>query len=128
MANKQRYQNPTTGDTVALRLFTYNSNNLNNVQSIEKVEIFFLDPVEVSESNKDGRRLVETITTITQEDTGKYLISVLMEQPRYTIGKYLDIWHLQFEGEESAATIENQFLHLLESANDKFASRTGSSY
>lgn len=111
MANKQRYQNPTCGDTVTLRLFTYNSNNLRNVTAVDKVEIYFLDPKEVSVSNPDGRRLVQTITTasVVQEATGKYQIAVDLTQPKYGIGKYLDIWTLKFEGEECPATVENPF-------------------
>ncbi len=109
MATKERYQNPTTTDTLNLRLFTYNSNNLQDVQSVSKVEIYFLDPTEVSETNRDGRRLVDTINVITQEDTGKYLITISMFQPKYTIGKYLDVWYLNFEGEESPATVSNPF-------------------
>ena len=51
MAVKDRMQNPTCGDTIRLRLLTYNSNNRRDVQSIEKVEIYFLDPAEKSASN-----------------------------------------------------------------------------
>jgi len=110
MANiRERYQNPVGGDTINLRLFTYNSNNLANVTGVSKVDIYFLDPTEVTETNLDGRRLVETITTITQESTGKYLIQLNLEEPKYCIGKYLDVWSLEFENEDCPASVENPF-------------------
>ena len=37
---RERYQNPTVGNTVTLRLFVYNQNNFSNVNSIEKIEIY----------------------------------------------------------------------------------------
>lgn len=113
MATKERMQNPVCGDTVRLRLLTYNSNNRRNVQSIEKIEIYFLDPNEVSEANPDGRRLVQTISAdnVVQEDTGQYLIEVPIADPLYTIGKYLDAWYVTFEDVEcQTACITNSFL------------------
>jgi hypothetical protein len=56
---KERYQNPTVGDQINLRLFTYNSNNRRNVEEIQKVEIFVLDSSEISATNPDGLRLIE---------------------------------------------------------------------
>lgn len=35
---RERYQNPTVGNTVTLRLFVYNQNNFSNVNSIEKLK------------------------------------------------------------------------------------------
>ena len=76
MATKERYQNPVVGDLVNLRLFTYNSNNLTDVMSVEKIEIFLLDPSEITAENKDGRRLVETFdgTGVTVEDVGSHVL------------------------------------------------------
>jgi len=109
---KERFQNPTCGDDVNLRLLVYNSNNLKSVQSVDKVDIYFCDPNEVTETNPDGRRLIETFTEsdIVMEDEGKYLLAVTLESPKYTIGQYVDVWTLTFEGEECAtASIENPF-------------------
>jgi len=106
-------QNPVCGDDVRLRLLTYNSNNRADVQSIEKVEIYFLDPNEVSKTNPDGRRLVQTISTddVVQESTGQYLIEVPIADPLYTIGKYIDAWYVIFEdGECQTACITNNFI------------------
>lgn len=106
---KERYQNPVITDIVRLRLLSYNSNARADLDSIDKIEIYFLDPAEVSETNVDGRRLVQTIdgTTVTQEETGLYSIQVTLERDRYTIGNYIDIWYCQV-GEESAP-ISNNF-------------------
>jgi len=38
---KERYQNPSVGDVIKLRLLTYNGNSLSNLNKIEKVDIFF---------------------------------------------------------------------------------------
>jgi len=108
-ALKERYQNPVCGDQLNLRLFVYNSNNFANVVCVNKVDIFYLDPNEVTEGNPEGRRLVETITDINQTDVGKYIINVSLDQPKYCIGKYRDVWSLQFEDEECPASIENPF-------------------
>lgn len=112
MALKERMQNPTCGDTIRLRLLTYNSNNRRDVQSIEKVEIYFLDPAERTETNPDGRRLIETIdgANVTQEDTGQYLIEVAAADPLYTTGNYVDVWHVVFEdGVCQTAAVPNSF-------------------
>lgn len=108
---KERYQNPTIRDEINLRLFTYNSTNLQNVVGIEKVDIYFLDPSNVTTSNPDGRRLVETIDggAVTTEDTGTYLITITAETAKYTIGKYLDIWSISLEEDEPSQTIVNEF-------------------
>jgi hypothetical protein len=107
----ERYQNPTKGNTVKLRLFTYNSNNFRDVKNIQKIEIFFLDPNERTASNKDGKRLIQTVdgTSVTKEDTGHYFIEVELIDPLYTIGNYLDIWTIEFEDDECPAQVENIF-------------------
>jgi hypothetical protein len=94
MAEKERFQNPVIGDTVNLRLVTYNSNNLADVEEIEKIEIFHINPDDVSADNPDGRRLVAEFTgdDVTVEDTGLHLLQVDIEDPCYTIGMYKDVW------------------------------------
>jgi hypothetical protein len=109
---KERYQNPVCGDTIKLRLFTYNSNNRSDVVSIEKVEIYVFDATEVSETNPQGRRLVETIdgNLIVQEATGQYLLELSTTQPLYTIGNYADVWTVKFEDTECGTVkVENPF-------------------
>jgi len=112
MAVKERHQNPTCGDTINLRFFTYNSNNRRDVQSIQKVEIYFLDPTEVSQVNPDGRRLVQTIqgADVVQDDTGTYRVQLEAAAPLYTIGQYYDVWSVIFEdGDCAEAQVEHPF-------------------
>jgi hypothetical protein len=111
LATKERYQNPAVGDTANLRLFTYNSNNLANLQSIETVEIYYLDPAFVSADNKDGRRLVESFdgSVVQTLDTGTYLLPVLLEDKKYVIGSYLDIWTVSVLGDQPVQKVRNIF-------------------
>jgi len=111
MALKERHQNPVVGDQINLRMFTYNSTNLRDVVSVDEVNIYYLDPNEVSANNPDGRRLVETIdgSGVTNEDTGTYLLNINALETKYVIGRYLDIWSIRAEADEPGQTIENCF-------------------
>lgn len=111
MATKQRYQNPVIGDTINLRLFSYNSNEFADFFEIQKVEIYYLDPTDVSDTNPDGRRLVEEFdgTDVTLEDVGKHLLEVELEQDRYVIGRYIDIWTVVVTEDDVPSTIEQVF-------------------
>ena len=111
MATKERYQNPAVNDTVNLRLFAYNSNNLADFDSIEKVEIYYLDPEEVSDTNPEGRRLVEEFNSaaVTLEDTGTHLLQVELTELKYVIGTYLDIWTVKASADQPSADIEHRF-------------------
>jgi hypothetical protein len=108
---KERFQNPTCNDSLKLRLFTYNANSPKNLKNISKVEIYFLDPIEKSEANPDGRRLIETIDNdvIENVETGEYNLTLTLTSPTYTIGEYLDVWYLDFEEGDCLATVENNF-------------------
>lgn len=107
----ERYQNPIIGNEINLRLFTYNSNNLRDVLSVEQVDIYFLDPYNITAENTDGRRLVETVSgsAVTIESTGTHLITITAETAKYTIGKYVDVWTINLEEDEPSQTIENNF-------------------
>lgn len=111
MATKERYQNPAIGDDVRLRLFSYNSNNLADFQSITKVDIYYLDPAEVSADNPDGRRLVESFdgTSVVSEDVGKYLLTVSLDEAKYVIGRHIDIWTVNVSDDQPSETIEQVF-------------------
>ena len=108
---KERYQNPTVGDEIKLRLLTYNSNNLSNLYEIEKVEVYFLDPSSVTPDNPDGLRLVDSFdgNSITQEDTGTYLLNLPTEDVKYTIGTYYDIWTVKADQNQPSHSIRNRF-------------------
>lgn len=108
---KERYQNPAVGDEINLRLFAYNSNNFANFQSVEAVDLYFLDPTEISEENPDGRRLVESFdgSAVTLEDTGKYMLTVSLLQDQYVIGEYLDIWTVACAPAQACGSVVQTF-------------------
>lgn len=110
-ATKERYQNPAIGDDINLRLLTYNSNNLSDLDDIEKVEIFFLDPDLVSADNPEGLRLVDSFdgSVITNEDVGTYLLNVPTESDKYTIGTYYDEWTVRADPDQAYHTIRQRF-------------------
>jgi hypothetical protein len=95
-ATKERYQNPVISDTVILRLFVYNSNNFANVDSIEKVDIYAIEK-GASENDVSKRRLVTTIpgNIVSQDATGSYYVTVLLDDVTYTIGNYVDVWTMK---------------------------------
>ena len=113
MSEKERNQNPVVGDVLNLRLFTYNSNHRQPVDSVEMVEIYFLDPTEVSEENPEGLRLVQTFAAGDVEDVpddfgGHYRVQANITDSSYAIGKYVDVWHINFN-ENQSGTVTNQF-------------------
>jgi hypothetical protein len=111
MAIKERYQNPVIGDTVNLRLITYNSNNLADVEEIIKIEIYFLDPENKSKDNPDGRRLIKehSGSDVVAEDTGQYVLTVDIADSCYTIGTYVDIWTINARSTMPQQRVEQCF-------------------
>ena len=109
MSTKDRNQNPNVGDVVRLRLVTFNANAFRDLNDVEKVEIYRLDPTKCEDCNPDGRVLVQTVTAIESDGTGMYYVDVTLTGPTYVIGQYVDKWTVQFEDGEESATIENGF-------------------
>lgn len=111
MATKERSQNPNVGDDIVLRLFAYNSNARKNVSSVEQVDIYALDPTEITTENPDGRRLIQTIdgTSVLLVEEGQYSVTFNLPDLTYTIGNYLDVWTLEFEESEPVATVEQKW-------------------
>lgn len=113
MSNKERNQNPVAGDTIDLRLFTYNSNHRQPLEGVEMVEIYHVDRTEVSEENPEGLRLVATVPAEDVEEVaddfgGHYRVSVFLDDGAFPIGDYLDVWHVRFNTNQSG-TVTNQF-------------------
>ena len=109
MPIKERFQNPTVHDSINLRLFTYNSHERTSVISVEKVDIYYLDPIEKSSSNPDGRRLVQTLTDITEVEDGQYSTQLDLSPPLFVIGKYIDVWTLTIDPDEPSQESTNYF-------------------
>jgi hypothetical protein len=112
MSEKERNQNPVVGDLLNLRLFTYNSNHRQAVDSVEMVEIYFIDPTAVSEENPEGLSLVRTIETadvqeVSDDFGGHYRVQIELDDS-YAIGNYIDVWHIKFNQNQSG-TVTNQF-------------------
>jgi hypothetical protein len=107
----ERYQNPAIGDSIKLRLFTYNSNNLADLSSISKVDIYYFDREFVSAENPDGRRLVESFdgSAVTVEDTGTHLLEINAQEALYVIGRYLDVWTVNVSDTQPSESIEQVF-------------------
>jgi hypothetical protein len=112
MATKERYQNPVIGDSVRLKLFSFRSNNRTNFNAVDKVEIYFLDPEEITEENPEGRRLVETLTgaSIVNVETGLYQVTLTLSDTKYTIGNYVDVWSAYIEANDDLSTVENTWM------------------
>lgn len=108
--SKERNQNIVVGNDLILRLFTYNSNHRQSVQNVSKVEIYYLDDGCVAAENPEGKRLVQTIENedITTVGDGQYAIEVSLEEQVYVIGKYIDVWYVDFDSSQSG-TVTNEF-------------------
>jgi hypothetical protein len=111
MATKERSQNAVINDTLNLRMFTYNSNNLTDLSSIDKVEIYYLDRFNITADNPDGRRLVDSFdgSGVVAEDTGSYLLQVPLQEKKYVIGTHLDLWHVIASDDKPAGTLTGYF-------------------
>lgn len=113
MSTKERNQNPVAGDLLNLRLFTYNSNHRQPVEAVEMVEIYFVDPTAVSEDNPEGLVIVDTVEASNIEEVsddfgGHYKVTIAIEDLKYPIGHYIDVWHVKFN-ENQSGTVTNQF-------------------
>lgn len=108
---KERHQDPAVGDTLRLRLVTWNANTLTDVYSVEKVEVYFLDPTFVTIDNPDGRRLLTTVESadVVRSDSGNYYVDVVTSPPAWVIGKYIDVWTVVHNENDPDATWENCF-------------------
>lgn len=118
MSVKERNQNPVVGDDLNLRLFTYNSNHRQPVQSVEKVSLYKLDPSCATEGNPEGRTLVAEVEGSDVQEVedafgGHYMVSVPLEPEKFTVGDYVDVWSVAFSGTQ-AGTVTNPFSVLSE--------------
>jgi hypothetical protein len=111
MAAKERFQNPVVGDTLTLRLFSYNGNAATDFTSVSQVQIYYLDDNQRTAENPDGRALVATIPSgsISHDDTGQYSIQIVVEDLNYVLGQYLDIWTVLPQSDDVEVPITNTF-------------------
>ena len=107
---KERNQNIVVGNDLILRLFTYNSNQRQSVQNVNKVEIYYLDETCITSENPEGKRLVKTIESadVTVVGDGQYSIEFELEDQLFVIGKYIDVWYVNFDSSQSGS-VTNEF-------------------
>ena len=107
MANKERYQNPVVNDNLTLRLNTYNA----NVFSIDKVDIFYIDPNSISEENPTGEVFIQSFNTseVSTDGVGEYSVSFDLVKEQYVLGRYVDKWTVVLQENDVPSTIENNF-------------------
>lgn len=111
-ALKARYQNPTIGDTVRLEFFVLNSNMTAEVEAINVVRIYFLDPAAVTIVNPQGRVLVQTIpgAAIVNPQQGEYYYDLYLDPVLYTeTGRYIDEWEVVFQPGDLPANHDQLF-------------------
>jgi len=109
---KDRYQNPTIGDTVKLQLFSWNSNTFTNVDTISKIDIFFLDPGVATPANPLGKVLVQTIpgASVVNPSEGHYELDLFLDPGLYIdTGRYIDCWTIEFESGDPDSEIDQLF-------------------
>lgn len=111
MAAKERNTNPVPGDLINLRLIAYNSNNYANVQSIQQVDIYFLDPTGQTCDDDCTKTLIQTLpgSQVITDDVGNYHLPLQTTVPQYVVGNYLDQWTLIFNANDTPSTIQNHF-------------------
>lgn len=107
---KERNQNIVVGNDLTLRLFTYNSNQRQSVQNVNKVEIYYLDETCITSENPEGKRLVKTIESsdVTIVGDGQYSVEFELEDQLFVIGKYIDVWYVNFDSSQSGS-VTNEF-------------------
>jgi hypothetical protein len=107
---KERNQNAVKGDVLKLRQFFYNSNNFADVSEVQKVDLYYYDKEEVSETNPKGLRLIQTIDSaaVSHDATGQYSVEVTLDD-KYVIGKYTDVWTVVAEPSQAAMPINAVF-------------------
>lgn len=108
---RERFGNPVLDEEVILRLFVFNANKMADLKKVEKIDIYKLDDVPSTPENPDGRRFIKTINPeeITLDSTGTYSTNLLLEEPLFTLGRYIDEWHIQFEDCDTSTVQENFF-------------------
>jgi hypothetical protein len=101
----ERYQKPKIGDSLILRQLFWSANLPTDVYSIPKVEIYQNDSSNPNDFS--NLRLIETVLEedIIKDDVGAYHINLILDDDKYTVGKYLDVWNTLFEASENESDI-----------------------
>lgn len=110
---KERNMNPVVGDDLNLKLYVYNGNAPAAPQEIRQVEIWTVDKTEKTPSNPEGLRLVETIdgTLVTELETGVYQTTISLDNAKYGIHRYADVWYITLK-ENGRETRREQYFQV----------------
>ncbi len=112
MTTVERYQSAVLGDTINLDFYAYNNNALVDINQFHRVEIYFLDPTEITDSNIDGRTIKTIVlpSNITRIDEGHYRVVLEVSDTLFEVGNFIDVWKVKFNNyDEDFTPIENQF-------------------
>lgn len=114
-----RYQNPVVGSTIALKLFARNSNNFANLNAIDHIDILkescTNECAPSEDKREDGRErsttLIQTIPSsqVIQRNTGIYTVDLTTSAPEYTVGRYEDVWWVQFAPNDPLTPFKQEF-------------------
>jgi hypothetical protein len=92
-------------------MFVYNSNNVASLQSVNQVDIYYLDPMACTVEDPDGRTLVQSFpgSDVTNVDVGEYELDLPVQEPTYQVGHYIDEWTVLFDPLDQPAIIDHHF-------------------
>lgn len=104
---KDRYQMPTVGDTVRLRLMSLNQYTFSDLESINQVDIYLYDKCQ------PGCPLPPVVTTIpgtqvVRESEGNYYVDLVTSSPDFMIAEYQDVWRI-FTKNNQAGSVTKKF-------------------
>jgi hypothetical protein len=111
-ATVDRYQNPVLGDTVRLKLFVFNSNNFSSLDSVNGVNIYYLDRGAITTTNPDGRVFVQTLpaSNVINPEVGQYELDLYLDPTIYTeVGRYIDEWNVVFSPGDQIGQLDHLF-------------------
>jgi len=111
MATVERYQSAVLGDTINLDFYAYNNNALVDINEIQRVEIYFLDPNSITEDNTDGRTIKAIVlpANITTVGTGHYRVVLELSDSLFEVGNFIDVWRIKYNSYDDFFPTENQF-------------------
>jgi hypothetical protein len=109
---KSRNQNPVVGDDIRLGFITFNSNNLAPVNSVDHIDILYFGDCHDKKCHEPpDPLLIETIpgNLVTSECPGKYSYVLATSAPKYSIGKYHDVWNIQYRYGDPLTKVPKSF-------------------
>jgi hypothetical protein len=114
-----RNQNPVIGDTIALKLYSRNSNNFADLYNIDHIDIMLENcPVECANDHNPNPIAAHKVDTLIQTIpgsevkkccTGIYDVNLVTSAPTYVVGNYHDVWYVQFTEQDVLSPFRQDF-------------------